>query len=141
MLCWYGRTFRNIMTPFPHPSSHFSCRLAVGPPPPRRLDRLAPYCSRLYAHHQTLLPADVLGLGAHVQTFFLGPDSRNCRLDLSSASTSPPSFGDILSNSVALPEPRLAGLYASGSFSPLVLSPRPNNQESLFLRELGLVGF
>jgi len=51
-----------------------------------------------------------------------------------------PSLGGILSKSVALPEPQLAGLYASRSFSPLVVSPRPIIQESLFPRELGPVG-
>ena len=44
-------------------------------------------------------------------------------------------------NAVALPEPWLAGLYASRSFSPLVVSPRPFILESLFLGELGPVGF
>ena len=51
-------------------------------------------------------------------------------------------FGDILSNSVALPEPRLAGLSVSGIFSPLLVCvPETYIQESLYLRELGPVGF
>ena len=53
---------------------------------------------------------------------------------------SPPSFGGILSNSADLAEPRLAGLYASEGFSPLIVSPRPIIQESLFPQALGPVG-
>jgi len=74
-------------------------------------------------------------------SFDFGPVSRNSRPDLPPTATSLPSLGGILSNSVTFPEPRLAGLYAPWSFSSLVTSPRPDNQESLFLRELGTVGF
>ena len=45
------------------------------------------------------------------------------------------------SNWVALPDARLAGLYASGIIAPLLVSPRPVTQEFLFLQELGEVGF
>jgi len=74
-------------------------------------------------------------------SFFPGSVSRNSQLNLRPTATSLPSFGGILSNSAAPPEPRLAGLYASASFSPLVVSPKPIIQESLFPRELGPVGF
>ena len=52
-----------------------------------------------------------------------------------------PSFDGIVSNWVALPEPRLAGLFSHRELPPLCASPRPIGQESLFLQELGLVGF
>ena len=73
-------------------------------------------------------------------SFFPGSVSRNSRPDLLPRTTSLPSFGGILSNSAALPEPLLVGLYVSGSFSPLVVFPRPIIQESLLPGELGPVG-
>jgi len=43
-------------------------------------------------------------------------------------------------NSIALPEPRLAGLFSPLELPPLCVSPRPIIQESLFPRELGPLG-
>jgi len=74
-------------------------------------------------------------------SFDSGPVSRNSRPDLPPSTTSLPSLGGILSNSIALPEPRLAGLFSPQELPPLCVSPRPDKQESLFLRELGPVGF
>jgi len=74
-------------------------------------------------------------------SFDSGPVSRNSRPDLPPTATSLSSLGGILSNSVALPEPRLAGFFSPRELPPLCVSPRPDKQESLFLRELGPVGF
>jgi len=73
-----------------------------------------------------LLPSDVLGLVAHVQTFFPGPVSRNSRPDLPRTATGLTSLGGILSNSVALPEPRLAGLYTPRSYLPFACPRDPS---------------
>jgi len=87
------------------------------------------------------LPSDVLGLGQLCYPVFPGSVSQNSRPDLPPTAMSLPLFGGIVLNSAALPEPRLAGLYPSRSFSPLLVSPRPIIQESLLPQDLGLVGF
>jgi len=74
-------------------------------------------------------------------SFDSGPVSRNSRPDLPPTARSLPSLGGILSNSIALPEPWLAGFFGPGELPPICVSPRPIIQESLFLRELGPVGF
>jgi len=74
-------------------------------------------------------------------SFDSGPVSRNSRPDLPPTATSLPSLGGILSNSVTLPEPRLAGLFSPRELPPLCVSPRPDKQESLFLQKLRTVGF
>jgi len=45
------------------------------------------------------------------------------------------------SNLIVPPEPGLKGLYASRNIVPLVVSLKPDIQESLFLQALGPVGF
>jgi len=51
-------------------------------------------------------------------SLYPGPVSRNSEPDLPMTATSLPSLGGVSSNSVVLPEPRLAGQYVSGKYIP-----------------------
>ena len=56
VLCWYGQTYLKHRDTVSVSLPRTSCVGEHSAPPPRRLDRLAPYCSRLYAHPQTSAP-------------------------------------------------------------------------------------
>jgi len=57
-LCSAGTVgfLRNVVTPLPSAFLALFVWLAFRPPLSRSLDRLAPYCSWLYAHLQTSVP-------------------------------------------------------------------------------------
>jgi len=97
VLCWYGRTFRNIVTRFP--SAFLALLVSVKPSALRLPDVWIGWHPTACGSTPTprpLLPCDVLRLGAHVSTFFPGPVSRDSQPDLPPSATGLPSLGGIL---------------------------------------------